>query len=86
MRQNSLGFVFSAVAGLSLCASAGCRDFDQAPPEPVPRFAQSGTPDPGGRGAKAVNGRKFLVLIRLQLILMELPVGSTSDSAELWIR
>lgn len=84
MRQNSLGFVLSAAAGLSLCASAGCRDFDQAPPEPVPRFAQGGTLDPDGRGAKAVNGRKFLILIRFQLILMELPVGSTSDSAELW--
>ena len=84
MKQSGPAFLLCA-AGWLLSASAGCQP-DVAPLRqdlPPPIF--EGQPlNPLAGGTKLEKDRTYVVLIRLQLIILELPSGATSRSEELW--
>ncbi len=72
-------------AGWLLSASAGCRRPEEPLRQKLPPPALEGmTLNPLAGGAKLERDREYTILVRLQLITMELPEGATSHSEELW--
>ena len=80
MRRCIAGFGVVLAVGLG-----GCRERVEPlrPPLALPR---SGGVElhPLARGRKLDDPRSFILLIRFRLITVELPIGSVSDSEELW--
>lgn len=60
------------------------------PAQPPTRFRDMAPPSKDGVPMKAVNadtslaGKKYRIIIRLRMIAVEMPIGTVSDSEELW--
>lgn len=83
MRRRGLAILLAA--GLTLSAPPGCRPAaDPLRPRLPPPTAQGLELSPLAPGTKLQQSRQFVILVRVYLIALELPMGSVSDSEELW--
>lgn len=74
-----------AILIILAASAAGCQPPGEPLRQDLPPPVSAGQPmTPLKRGSRLEKDREFIFLVRLQLIAMELPLGSTTDSSELW--
>jgi len=84
MSHRVTGFALWAAA-LALPAASGCRsDAEPLRPALAPPVLGGQMFSPVGRGAKFQRRGAYVLLVRLRLITVQLPIGSVSESEDLW--
>lgn len=74
-----------AIASLLLLGTAGCTTPSDEPIRPNPPPIVQGNPlTPLTKPLPPEEADKYILLVRLQIITLQVPIGSVSDSEELW--